>query len=111
MMSDAWLNGLLGLNAALIIFLLERIFNLTSKIGNVKTELTKEFQIHKDEISGMFKKQVHEGILAHKRIDQIDRIVSAVTDSEFGSSKNIANGDEDFPETTRIRKLVRGGNG
>jgi len=106
-MSEAWLNGLLGLNAVLFIFLLERVFNLTSKIGSVKTDLTKDFQTHKEAVNGIFEKQITEGILAHKRVDQLDRIVSAVTDDEIGSTKNIANGSERFPETTRIRRLVK----
>lgn len=109
-MSEAWMNALLGLNAALIIFLLERVFNLTSKLGTVKTELTKEFQTHKESIDGVFQKQIKEGILAHKRMDVLDRLTAASTDKEFGSSKNIALGHEDFPETTRIRRIVKSAN-
>lgn len=104
------MNGLLALNAAILIFILERLFNLASKIGSLKTELTKDLQAHKDEISALFKKQVSEGILAHKRMDTIDRLVSSVTDKEFGSSKNIATGSEDFPETTRIRRIIKSEN-
>lgn len=105
------MEALLGLNAALLMFVLERLFNLTSKFGTMKAELFVKLETHKDEMNAVFKKQIHEGILAHKRIDQVDRIVSAITDKEIGSTKNIATGSEDFPETTRIRRLVKSVNG
>lgn len=110
-MADHWMEALLGLNAALLIFILERLFNLASKFGTMKSEILLKFQGHKDEVNVIFQKQIHEGILAHKRMDTLDRLVSATTDTEFGSSKNIATGNEDFPETTRIRRLVKSANG
>lgn len=106
-MSDTWLNVAMGLNTAILLFMLQRLFSLSSKIVTNKVEIFKELQNHQTKMSELFEKQINEGILCHKRVDALDRLVSATTDKEFYSSKNIASGAEELPTTNIIRKVIR----
>lgn len=98
---NEWIVGICGsVLAGLQIFILERLFSLSAKVSKVKAEIF-------EELAEPIQKQVKEGINAHKRIDVLDRLVSASTDREFNSSKNIAGGSEEIPSTVVIRRVVQ----
>jgi hypothetical protein len=100
MPDEKLIETLLVINGALLTLIMERLFSLTSKFGTLKIEIMKEFQILRN-------KQMSEGTSAHERMDKLDRIVSAITDEEFGSTRNIVLGTEEFPKTTLIRSLLK----
>lgn len=103
-----WILTIAGsLIVSFLCFISIRVWFLSSDFSKFKIDVVQKIHEGQEKAEAIFKKQVSEGILAHKRVDVLDRLVSAVTDREFNSSKNIASGAEEIPGTVIVRRVVQ----
>lgn len=95
-----------GLIVSFVGFISVKVWQLYSGFSQFKIDVFEKILQGQKEAEAIFNKQIAEGVLAHRRIDVMDRLVSSITDKEFNSSKTVCNGNETFPTTVRIRKII-----
>lgn len=87
-------------SAGLMLWILTKVFELKTNIGEMNEKFTHQLSDHAEKISGIVTKERHEAILAQRRIDVHDGFASQLSEQPF-NSRQVVDGKRHPPRVAK----------